>query len=100
MVACTTSCVSKNSLSASVLKARFLLKAQNPRVETYFALPDTPAGPSKLDYKGYLPSKIFDRKNDPLVLIGEEYRERQDLLGATRNICKSGKKTRGEILDL
>ncbi len=85
-------------------KDLLLLKAHNPAFETYFGLYYNPGGQRKTDYNWSLPSKIFDMKHDPVVLIGDEY---WDKLGGPETYSKLleifarvGEKTRNEILSL
>ncbi|MBN7809845.1 TdeIII family type II restriction endonuclease [Algoriphagus sp. H41] len=85
-------------------KDLLLLKAHDPNFETYFGLYYNPGGPRKADYNWSLPSKIFDMRHDPVVLIGDEY---WDKLGGPDTYTKLleifarvGEKTRNEILSL
>ncbi len=54
-------------------KDLLLLKAHNPEYHTFFGLFYNPGGPERKDYNWTMPSKIFDMKNDPSVLIGQDY---------------------------
>jgi len=54
-------------------KDLLFLKAHNVNYQTYLGLFYNPGGPKKEDYNWSIPSKIFDMKNDPCVLIGEDY---------------------------
>ena len=48
------------------------LKIANPNCNTYFGLPYNPYGENKTDYAHNPPMGIFDFRNDPVVLIGQE----------------------------
>jgi len=54
-------------------KDMLLLKAHDPNCFTFFGLFYNPGGPNRNDYNWTMPSKIFDMKKDPCVLIGEDY---------------------------
>jgi len=56
-----------------VKKDMLLLKAHNPKFETYFGLYYNPGGPNRTDYNWSLPTKIFNMKQDKCILIGQEY---------------------------
>ncbi len=85
-------------------KDLMLLKAHNPKVETYFGLFYNPGGPRKQDYNWSVPSKIFDMKNDSVVLIGEEYWDKLGGIGTYLSLleifARVGEKTRSDILGL
>lgn len=85
-------------------KDLMLLKAHNPKFETYFGLFYNPGGPQKSDYNWPIPSKIFDMKNDSVVLIGEEYWNKLGGSGTYSSLIevfsRVGERTRNEILNL
>lgn len=85
-------------------KDLMLLKAHNPKFETYFGLFYNPGGPKKTDYNWSIPSKIFDMINDPVVLIGEDYWDKLGGKGTYTKLleifARVGIKTRNEILSL
>jgi len=54
-------------------KDMLMLKAHDPKYETYFGLYYNPGGPKRKDYNWSIPSKIFDMTHDACVLIGQEY---------------------------
>lgn len=54
-------------------KDMLLLKAHNTNYQTYFGLFYNPGGEERSNYNWTIPSKIFDMKNDPCVLIGKDY---------------------------
>lgn len=54
-------------------KDMLLLKAHNPKHQTYFGLFYNPGGENKVDYNWTMPFKIFDMHNDSSVLIGKDY---------------------------
>jgi len=85
-------------------KDLLLLKAHNPKFETYFGLFYNPGGPKKTDYNWSIPSKIFDMINDPVVLIGEDYWDKLGGKGTYTKLleifARVGSKTRNEILSL
>jgi hypothetical protein len=54
-------------------KDMLMLKAHDPKYETYFALYYNPGGPKREDYNWSVPFKIFDMRHDDCVLIGQEY---------------------------
>ncbi|MBA4300291.1 MAG: hypothetical protein C0433_09350 [Cyclobacterium sp.] len=85
-------------------KDLMLLKAHNPNFETYFGLFYNPGGPLKSDYNWSIPSKIFDMKNDSIVLIGEEYWDKLGGFGTYSSLieifARVGERTRSEILNL
>lgn len=54
-------------------KDMLLLKAHNTNYQTYFGLFYNPGGEERSDYNWTIPSKIFNMKNDPCVLIGKDY---------------------------
>jgi len=85
-------------------KDLLLLKAHNPKFETYFGLFYNPGGPKKGDYNWSVPSKIFDMKNDTVVLIGEEYWDKLGGIGTYVKLieifARVGEKTRNDILNL
>ncbi len=54
-------------------KDMLLLKAHDPKLNTYFSLYYNPGGEKREDYNWSIPSKIFDMKTDNCVLIGKEY---------------------------
>lgn len=86
-------------------KDLLLLKAHDPSFQTYFGLFYNPGGPKRDDYNWTMPSKIFDMKNDPSVLIGPDY---WNTLGNDDNtyfellkiFALVGSKTRDEIAKL
>ena len=47
-----------------------LLKAHNPKFETYFGLYYNPGGSNRIDYNWLVPNKIFNMKQDKCILIG------------------------------
>ncbi|MBC8212355.1 MAG: TdeIII family type II restriction endonuclease [Gammaproteobacteria bacterium] len=56
-----------------VKKDMLLLKAHNPKCESYLGLYYNPGGPNRSDYNWSIPSKIFNMSQDVCVLIGREY---------------------------
>lgn len=54
-------------------KDMLLLKAHNPKFQTFFGLFYNPGGPNRSDYNWTMPFKIFDMLNDDAVLIGKDY---------------------------
>ncbi|MCJ7601849.1 MAG: TdeIII family type II restriction endonuclease [Desulfobulbaceae bacterium] len=56
-----------------VKKDMLLLKAHDPKFETFFGLYYNPGGPNRTDYNWSVPGKIFNMKQDKCVLIGQEY---------------------------
>lgn len=54
-------------------KDMFLLKAHNPKYQTYIGLFYNPGGPNRSDYNWTLPFKIFNMYTDEAVLIGKDY---------------------------
>lgn len=70
-------------------KDMLMLKAHDPKYETYFSLYYNPGGPRREDYKWSMPFKIFDMAHDECVLIGQEY---WDFVG--------GKNTYIDLLDI
>jgi hypothetical protein len=56
-----------------VKRDMLMLKAHNPKFETYFALYYNPGGPRREDYNWSMPFKIFDMVKDECVLIGQEF---------------------------
>lgn len=50
-----------------------LLKAHDPKAETYLGLYYNPGGPNRTDYNWSVPGKIFNMKQDKCVLVGQEY---------------------------
>jgi hypothetical protein len=65
-----------NSDQTKVSKEKmFKLLAMAPgRVDgAFYALPYNPFGPSKADYTWTFPMRWFDMKNDPCVLVGDEF---------------------------
>ncbi|CAA6805639.1 MAG: MjaII restriction endonuclease [uncultured Thiotrichaceae bacterium] len=87
-----------------VKKDMLLLKAENAKFNTFFGLYYNPGGDSRADYNWSIPSKIFDMKRDPCVLIGEEYWELvggsgayQDLLEIFESVGKNTRKQLEEI---
>ncbi|MFN7118337.1 MAG: TdeIII family type II restriction endonuclease [Saprospiraceae bacterium] len=85
-------------------KDLLLLKAHNEQYHTYFGLFYNPGGPEKINYNWSVPSKIFDMRNDPCVLIGRDY---WDTLGGAGTydtllaiFAEVGMNTRGKILYL
>jgi hypothetical protein len=54
-------------------KDMLLLKADDEDNEVFFGLFYNPGGEERLDYNWNVPSKIFDMKKDPCVLIGKDY---------------------------
>lgn len=85
-------------------KDLLLLKAHNAQYHTYFGLFYNPGGAQRTDYNWMVPSKIFDMRNDPCVLIGQDY---WDTLGGTGTyealltiFAEVGANTRGKILYL
>lgn len=72
-----------NSDQTKVSKEKILkLYAMEPRYvdEAYYALPYNPYG-KKEDYAWSFPARWFDMKNDPVVLIGDEFWEKIGGLG-------------------
>lgn len=53
---------------------KLLAMEQNPVDKVYFALPCNPYG-AKENYAWGFPQRWFDMKNDPCVLIGDEFWE-------------------------
>lgn len=62
--------------SAIAKSDMLLLKAHDESIKTFFGLYYNPGGSKREDYNWGVPSKIFDMKKDPCVLIGEEYWEK------------------------
>jgi hypothetical protein len=56
-----------------VKRDMLMLKAHNPKYETYFGLYYNPGGPRREDYNWSMPFKIFDMAKDECVLIGQEF---------------------------
>jgi hypothetical protein len=54
-------------------KDMLLLKAHNPKYNTYFGLFYNPGGEKRTDYDWTMPFKIFDMHKDEVVLIGKDY---------------------------
>jgi len=54
-------------------KDMLLLKAHNPKYNTYFGLFYNPGGENRSDYNWTIPLKIFDMHKDKVVLIGRDY---------------------------
>ncbi|MCR9287169.1 MAG: TdeIII family type II restriction endonuclease [Bacteroidetes bacterium] len=54
-------------------KDMLLLKADDENHQVFFGLFYNPGGEERADYNWNVPSKIFDMKNDPCVLIGKDY---------------------------
>ena len=56
-----------------VKRDMLMLKAHDPKFETYFGLYYNPGGPMREDYNWSIPFKIFNMIQDECVLIGKEY---------------------------
>ncbi len=54
-------------------KDMLLLKADNPKHQTYFGLYYNPHGTNRTDYNHNFPMKIFNMHHDNCVLIGKDY---------------------------
>ena len=65
------------------------LKAHNANYQTFFGIYYNPGGENREEYNWSIPSKIFEMKTDPCVLIGKDY---WNFLG--------GSKTYSELLEL
>lgn len=72
-----------------VKRDMLMLKAHDPKFETYFGLYYNPGGPRRADYNWSMPFKIFDMALDECVLIGQEY---WDFIG--------GKKAYSNLLEI
>ncbi|SMD33840.1 Type II restriction endonuclease, TdeIII [Reichenbachiella faecimaris] len=85
-------------------KDLLLLKAHDPDYQTYFGLFYNPGGPERKDYNWTIPSKIFNMKNDSVVLIGKDYWNRLGDSNTYKELLEVfaavGQRTRKEILRL
>lgn len=54
-------------------KDMLMLKAYNPSLEVYLGLYYNPGGPLRSDYNWTMPMKIFNMRQDPCILIGQDY---------------------------
>lgn len=81
-----------------------LVKADNPKAETYFGLFYNPGGPNREDYNWTMPNKIFNMKSDQVVLIGEDYWDFLGGKGAYKELIEIfglvGERTRKAIIQL
>jgi len=86
-------------------KDLLLLKAHNPKYQTYFGLFYNPGGPERTDYNWTMPFKIFNMYSDECVLIGKDYWNTLSNNDSTYDNLlkifeKVGKRTKDEILRL
>lgn len=81
-----------------------LLKAHNPDYETFFGLFYNPGGTERQFYNWSIPSKIFDMKRDPCVLIGKDYWDFLGGSGSYEELLKIfkevGRETREQIVNM
>jgi len=85
-------------------KDLLLIKAHDPSASTYFGLFYNPGGPNRADYNWTIPSKVFDMRNDEVVLIGKDYWDFLGGVGTYPELLKIfdtvGQKTRESIKKL
>jgi len=78
------------------------LKANDPSCAVFFGLYYNPGGPNRSDYNWSMPSKIFNMKTDPCVLIGHEYWDYLGGQGTYRELlsifAEVGNETRAKLL--